>query len=125
MRKGEADVAPSSRTIAIGDYFERFVAEQVSSGRFNNSSEVMRAGLRMLEEHELSLREQKSIVRLKETDAKLNMAEQAQAVSSEAAAQVTNSVKDAMQALAGSGLAKAQAAIPATKCQLRARVAAE
>ncbi|MCV6547815.1 MAG: type II toxin-antitoxin system ParD family antitoxin [Cohaesibacter sp.] len=118
-------MASSSRTIAIGDYFERFVAEQVSSGRFNNSSEVMRAGLRMLEEHELGLREQKSIIRLKETDAKLNMADQAQKISTEAAAKVTNSVQDAMQALAASELTKSAVAIPATKCQLRARIAAE
>lgn len=110
----------SNRTIAIGEYFERFVAEQISAGRFNNSSEVMRAGLRMLEEHELRLREQKSIVRLKETDAKMGLQ-----VEPDAAARVTGSVQDALQALAGSGLASEAPVIPATKCQLRSQIAAE
>lgn len=39
-------------SVALGSHFERFVREQVESGRFNNASEVVRAGLRMLEENE-------------------------------------------------------------------------
>lgn len=39
-------------SIALSPYFEEFVRQQVDSGRFNNVSEVVRAGLRLLEEHE-------------------------------------------------------------------------
>ncbi len=41
---------PSS--YALGKHFEAFVSSQVSSGRFNNASEVIRAGLRLLEDAE-------------------------------------------------------------------------
>lgn len=39
-------------SISIGDHFEHFIESTVSNGRFNNASEVVRAGLRLLEEEE-------------------------------------------------------------------------
>ncbi len=39
-------------SISLGDHFESFVDSKVSSGRFKNASEVIRAGLRLLEEEE-------------------------------------------------------------------------
>jgi antitoxin ParD1/3/4 len=39
-------------SISLGDHFERFVDKRVSTGRFKNASEVIRAGLRLLEEEE-------------------------------------------------------------------------
>lgn len=37
---------------AITPHFEELIDRFVASGRFNNKSEVIRAGLRLLEEHE-------------------------------------------------------------------------
>ena len=37
-------------SVALGDHFENFVDKKVSTGRFKNASEVIRAGLRLLEE---------------------------------------------------------------------------
>jgi antitoxin ParD1/3/4 len=39
-------------SISLGDHFEIFVDKKVSTGRFKNASEVIRAGLRLLEEEE-------------------------------------------------------------------------
>lgn len=39
-------------SISLGNYFENFVQHSVSQGRFKNASEVIRAGLRLLEEEE-------------------------------------------------------------------------
>jgi antitoxin ParD1/3/4 len=41
---------PSS--YAIGDHFEKFIKAQLESGRYNSASEIVRDGLRMLEERE-------------------------------------------------------------------------
>lgn len=40
------------RSFALGDHMERFIDKQVKSGRYNNASEVVRAGLRLLEDQE-------------------------------------------------------------------------
>ena len=39
-------------SISLGDYFDQFVQSQVSAGRYKNVSEVIRAGLRLLENEE-------------------------------------------------------------------------
>jgi len=39
-------------SISLGDYFDDFVQNRISSGRFKNVSEIVRAGLRLLEEEE-------------------------------------------------------------------------
>jgi antitoxin ParD1/3/4 len=39
-------------SVALGSHFEEFVKMQLASGRFNNVSEVIRAGLRLLEDEE-------------------------------------------------------------------------
>lgn len=42
-------------SISLGDYFKNFVDNKVSTGRFKNASEVIRAGLRLLEEEETKI----------------------------------------------------------------------
>jgi antitoxin ParD1/3/4 len=39
-------------SISLGTHFETFIESSVNNGRFNNASEVVRAGLRLLEEEE-------------------------------------------------------------------------
>ncbi len=56
-------------SISLGDHFEKFAQEQISQGRFQNVSEVVRAGLRMLEDFEMTRQE-----RLEALKAKINAA---------------------------------------------------
>jgi antitoxin ParD1/3/4 len=39
-------------SISLGNYFDQFISSQVSVGRYKNVSEVVRAGLRLLENEE-------------------------------------------------------------------------
>lgn len=44
-------------SISIGDYFEKFINNEVKSGRYNSVSEVIRSALRLLEREERKERE--------------------------------------------------------------------
>lgn len=39
-------------SISLGHYFDDFIKGRISDGRYNNASEVIRAGSRLLEEEE-------------------------------------------------------------------------
>ena len=39
-------------SVSLGNYFDEFVSSQVAVGRYKNVSEVIRAGLRLLENEE-------------------------------------------------------------------------
>ncbi|MCW8114323.1 type II toxin-antitoxin system ParD family antitoxin [Yersinia intermedia] len=43
-------------SVALTPYFEEFIRGQIESGRYNNTSEVIRAGLRALEEREQQMK---------------------------------------------------------------------
>ena len=44
------------KTVTLGPHFDEFVSSQVTAGRFANVSEVVRAGLRLLEDEETKLK---------------------------------------------------------------------
>lgn len=56
-------------SINLGDHFEKFVQERIARGRYQNASEVVRAGLRLLEEHEMALEERAAQLKAKINDA--------------------------------------------------------
>ncbi len=49
-------------SVALGNYFENFVNQAIRSGRYNNASEVIRSGLRLLEENELKIQQLSSAI---------------------------------------------------------------
>jgi antitoxin ParD1/3/4 len=43
-------------SVSLGAHFQQFSAELVEEGRYNSVSDVVRAGMRLLEEHEHRLK---------------------------------------------------------------------
>ena len=43
---------PKNTSMSLGDHFASFIDTQVQAGRYGSASDVVRAGLLLLEEHE-------------------------------------------------------------------------
>ena len=48
-------VMSKNTSFSLGEHFSRFVEAQVGQGRYSSASDVVRAGLRLLEEQEAKL----------------------------------------------------------------------
>jgi antitoxin ParD1/3/4 len=52
-----------TRNVNLTDELDRFVADKIASGRYENASEVIRAGLRALEQHERAFEAKLALLR--------------------------------------------------------------
>ena len=52
-----------TRNVNLTEYYDQFVEKLVTSGRFSNASEVMRAGLRLLEQQPRENEEKLTLLR--------------------------------------------------------------
>jgi antitoxin ParD1/3/4 len=52
----------TNKSYTLGTHYEQFIAKQVSEGRFNNASEVVRAALRLLEDYEARMTQLRALI---------------------------------------------------------------
>lgn len=49
-------------SVSLGDHFDEFITAQIKNGRYGSASEVIRAGLRVLEDEERKLETLRSLI---------------------------------------------------------------
>ena len=57
---------PRNTSVTLGEHFDKFVVEKINEGRFQSVSEVVRAGLRKLEEDEAKLNPKRRKIQARE-----------------------------------------------------------
>jgi antitoxin ParD1/3/4 len=58
----ETDMANTKKSYVVGDRYDAFISRQIENGRFNNASEVVRAGLRLLQDYETRIQETRNLI---------------------------------------------------------------
>ncbi|MBK8549580.1 MAG: type II toxin-antitoxin system ParD family antitoxin [Ignavibacteria bacterium] len=58
-------------SILLGEYFENFIREQITSGKYNSVSEVVRTALRVFEQEEIKANSLIKELKLGEKSAKI------------------------------------------------------
>ena len=53
---------PKNTSISLGSHFDQFSAQQIADGRYASASEVIRAGLRKLEDDDQKLKALQSLI---------------------------------------------------------------
>ncbi len=53
-------------SISLGDHFEQFILHKIGTGRYHSASEVIRAGLRLLEKEEKQIEAIKAAIEIGE-----------------------------------------------------------
>jgi antitoxin ParD1/3/4 len=49
-------------SVSLGEHFDEFIAAQLSTGRYGSATEVVRAGLRLLENEEQKLKALRQLI---------------------------------------------------------------
>jgi len=60
---------PKNTSVVLGDHFDEFIANQIKRGRYGSASELIRTGLRLLEDKETKIEALRSYLLVGEKEA--------------------------------------------------------